>query len=194
MSLAEQPISLLTAVLILITAWYAWNTARATRIHQKEFELRIRPLLEARLTTLRTKNLNVSLYLESSNASAKLLSVKGNCVGGVTADKDKIIRHSVEFQLQGQFVHPGKERVFHTTISPWFQWGFIGLSILYEDVVDLKRYEILQPTSFGNVPDEVQKNVKLLARHGVVTDASRRWRIFERVRSFGSALLKGRTK
>lgn len=192
-SLAEEPIILLTMVLIAVTGFYAFATWKTFNVLKKDLEHRVQPIVDIEVAQeiLKSGNVKVILSITSTNAPALLLSARGEAVWQVgPADEEgepEYKTQSIDFEgrweswaIRGQIVKKDSERTFEKVINAMYEADYLSIELMYEDTVGIQRHKKTWESAFGAHPQEALKRVTWWRR--LFSAMRSRWRMRRAIR------------
>ena len=204
-SLAEEPITLLTMVLIAVTGFYAFATWKTFNVLKKDLEHRVQPIVDFEITQEELENGVVKLRLSvtSSNAPARLISAKGEAVWqegpadeeGEPEYETQLIDFKGHWELpaiRGQIVKKDGKRMFETIIKAEYEAQYLSIELTYEDTVGIQRHKKPWENVFGEHPQVALKRVTWWRR--LLSNTRSRWRMRRAIRKAKKRARKNTSK
>lgn len=165
-SYAALAIAFLTFFLILVTAFYAWTTRGTLKLLRKDIEYRTQPIIDIDLKAERiTYEVEhgeqdaelVKMTIRSTHAPARLLSAKVSYSPSMILSEDKEPQ-SFMMPVEGEVVSEGETRTFEDYGGPEIAESIIEVSILFEDLVGLRKYKQTWSALWGQSPAKLAQD------------------------------------
>ncbi len=194
---AALAIALLTFLLILITAFYAWTTRGTLRLLRRDIEYRTRPIIDINVKAERVtyeteygeeEGALVKMTIRSTHAPARLVSAEVSySPSGILSKGEK--PKTCTMLVEDEIVPEGETKTFEDVGDPEIPKSHIGVTVLFEDLASLHRYRQTWSGLWGQSPPKLaEERARIKA---VLTRPRRKWRFgvfWQTISRYGSSV------